>query len=106
MDLNRINTEVGRDPQRLTPWATRLKRTAVLSTHFGPFAAVTLHLATRAQPDIPVIWVDAGYGTAAMYRFADELAAQLKLSLHIVRPRRSRAHREAVDGPLPQLEDP
>ena len=106
MDLNRINTEFGRDPQRLTAWALSLGRNAVVSTSFGPFAAVTLHLATRVQPDIPVVWVDAGYGTAAMYRFADELAALLKLKLHIVRPRRSRAHREAADGPLPLLGDP
>ena len=105
MDLNRINTEFGRDPQRLTTWATSLKRTAIVSTSFGPFAAVTLHMATRAQADIPVVWVDAGYGTPAMYRFADELTALLKLNLHIVRPRRSRAHREAVDGPLPGLDD-
>lgn len=106
MDLNRINTEFGRDPERLTAWALSLGRHAVVSSSFGPFAAVTLHLATRVQPEIPVVWVDAGYSTPAMYRFADELTAMLKLKLYIVRPRRSRAHREAADGPLPLLGDP
>lgn len=106
MDLNRINTEFGRDPQRLTEWAVSTGRNPIVSTSFGPFAGVTLHLATQVQPDIPVVWVDAGYGTAAMYRFADELTEKLKLNLHIMRPRRSRAHREAADGPLPLLGDP
>ena len=106
MDLNRINTEFGRDPRRLTAWALSLGRSPIVSTSFGPYAAVTLHLASQIQPDIPVLWVDAGYGTPAMYRFADALTAQLGLKLHIVRPRRSRAHREAAEGPLPLLGDP
>src|SRR6185295_6981306 len=77
-----------------------------VSTSFGPFSAVTLHLATQVDPKVPVLWVDSGYGTAAMYRYADELERLLKLNLKIYRPRRSRAHREAADGPLPELGDP
>jgi phosphoadenosine phosphosulfate reductase len=105
-DLERVNAELGDDAERLVAWATEPGRHAIVSTSFGPFAAVTLHLATRAWPEIPVLWVDAGYGTAAMYRFADQLVEQLKLNLKIYRPRRSRAHREAADGPLPGLGDP
>ena len=30
-------------------------------------------MATRVQPDALVLWVDAGYGTPAMYRFAERL---------------------------------
>lgn len=106
LDLDRINAEIGREPETIMAWALGLGRRAVVSTSFGPFAAVTLHLATRIQPQIPVVWVDSGYGTPATYRFADELAERLLLNLKIYRPRRSRAHREAVDGPLPQLGDP
>jgi len=105
LDLARTNTELGRDPERLTAWALALGRRAFCSTSFGPFSAVTLHLATRVQPDIPVLWVDSGYGTAAMYRYADELERLLKLNLKIFRPRRSRAHREAVEGPLPEVHE-
>lgn len=105
-DFDRVNAELGEDPERLTAWALSLGQRAIVSTSFGPFAAVTLHLATRQQPDIPVVWIDAGYGTAAMYRFADELVGRLGLNLKIYRPRRSRAHREAADGPLPLLGDP
>lgn len=105
-EIDRVNAESGNDPARLVAWALGLERRAIVSTSFGPFAAVTLHLATRGQPDIPVLWIDAGYGTPAMYRFADELTGLLHLNLKIYRPRRSRAHREAADGPLPALGDP
>lgn len=105
-ELDRVNAERGESPERLLAWATAPGRRAIVSTSFGPFCAVTLHLATQARPDIPVVWVDAGYGTAPMYRLADELAERLKLNLKIYRPRRSRAHREAADGPLPGLNDP
>lgn len=105
-EIDRVNAESGNDPVRLVAWALGLERRAIVSTSFGPFAAVTLHLATRGQPDIPVLWIDAGYGTPAMYRFADELTGRLHLNLKIYRPRRSRAHREAADGPLPALGDP
>ena len=105
-ELDRLNAELGDDPAKLVVWAFAPGRRAIVSTSFGPFAAVTLHLATQRQPDVPVLWVDAGYGTEAMYRFADELTERLSLNLKIYRPRRSRAHREAADGPLPELGDP
>jgi phosphoadenosine phosphosulfate reductase len=105
-DLAKANADFGRDPERLTAWALGLGQRAFCSSSFGPFSAVTLHLAARVQPDIPVIWIDSGYGTAAMYRYVDEITAQLKLNLYIVRPRRSRAHREAADGPLPEVGSP
>jgi phosphoadenosine phosphosulfate reductase len=105
-ELERAAAQLGHDPERLTAWAVGLGRQPFVSTSFGPFAAVTLHLATRAAPAIPVVWVDSGYGTPAMYRFADEVARLLKLNLKIYRPRRSRAHREAIDGPLPELGEP
>jgi phosphoadenosine phosphosulfate reductase len=105
-DFSRINTELGNDPEGLTAWALGLGKRAFCSSSFGPFSAVTLHMATRIQPDIPVIWIDSGYGTPAMYRFVDEVSALLKLNLHIVRPRRSRSHREAADGPLPEVGSP
>lgn len=105
-ELDRVNADLGAAPERLLVWATAAGRCAIVSTSFGPFCAVTLHLAVRARPDIPVVWVDAGYGTPATYRLADELVERLKLNLRIYRPRRSRAHREAADGTLPGLGDP
>jgi phosphoadenosine phosphosulfate reductase len=106
LDLARVNAELGRDAPALVAWALGLNQPAIVTTNFRPFEAVILHLVTRVQPDIPVIWMDNGYNTAATYRFADELTRQLGLNLKIYLPRRTRAHREAVDGPAPALDDP
>ncbi len=105
-ELARANAALGADPERLTAWAVGLGKRAFVSTSFGPFSAVTLHMTTQIQPDIPVIWVDSGYGTPETYRYADELIKQMNLQVTSVRPRRSRAHREAVDGPRPMPGDP
>src|ERR1041385_8247457 len=43
---------------------------AIVSTNFRPYEAVVLHLCVQAQPDIPVLWVDHGYNSAATYRHA------------------------------------
>ena len=106
LDLARVNAELGRDAQALVNWAIGLGRPSIVTTNFRPFEAVILHLVTRAQPDVPVVWMDNGYNTEATYRFADELTKLLNLNLRIYLPRRSRAHREAVDGPVPALDDP
>lgn len=106
LDLPQLNAELGKDPERILDWALGLGRRAVVSTSFGPFAAVTLHMAVQKKPGIPVIWADSGYGTAATYRFAEDVIRKLNLQFHNYRPRRSKAHREAVDGPTPGLDDP
>jgi len=49
----------------------------VLSSSFGAQAAVMLHFATQARPDIPVIFVDTGYLFSETYEFAESLAKRL-----------------------------
>jgi len=105
-DLNHINTTLGHDAQALVDWAVGLNRSTIVTTNFRPFEAVILHMCSRARPDIPVVWMDSGYNTPATYRFADEVTQQLRLNLRIYLPRRSRAHRETIDGPAPALDDP
>ncbi|KQP18371.1 phosphoadenosine phosphosulfate reductase family protein [Pseudorhodoferax sp. Leaf267] len=106
IDLARINTELGRNAPALVDWALGLHQPAILTTNFRPFEAVILHLVTQAKPDVPVVWMDNGYNTEATYRFVDEVTERLKLNLHVYLPRRSRAHREAVEGATPTLDDP
>lgn len=106
IDLSRINTELGRNAPALVDWAFGLHQPAIVTTNFRPFEAVILHLVTQAKPDVPVVWMDNGYNTEATYRFVDELTQRLKLNLHVYLPRRSRAHREAVEGATPGLDDP
>ena len=105
-NLAEINADLGRDAPALVRWALGLGQRAIVTTNFRPFEAVILHMVTRVQPDVPVVWMDNGYATEATYRFADEVTRQLKLNLQIYLPRRSRAHREALEGPAPALDDP
>ena len=105
-NLAEVNADLGRDAPALVRWALGLGQRAIVTTNFRPFEAVILHMVTRVQPDVPVVWMDNGYNTEATYRFADEVSQQLKLNLQIYLPRRSRAHREAVEGPAPALDDP
>lgn len=106
IDLARINTDLGRNAPALVDWALGLHQPAIVTTNFRPFEAVILHLVTQVKPDVPVVWMDNGYNTEATYRFVDEVTQRLKLNLHVYLPRRSRAHREAVDGATPALDDP
>ena len=106
IDLARINAELGHDASALVAWALGLGKRAIVTTNFRPFEAVILHLVTRVQPDVPVVWMDNGYNTEATYRYADEVTHLLGLNLKIYLPLRSRAHREAVDGPTPAIDAP
>ena len=106
MDLTHINATLGHNAQGMVDWAVGLNQTSIITTNFRPFEAVILHMVTRANPRVPVVWMDNGYNTEATYRFADEVTRLLKLDLHIYLPRRSRAHREAVEGATPALDDP
>lgn len=104
--LDTVNRELGAQPESLLAWALGLDERAVATTSFSPFSGVILHMVTQLRPDLPILWMDSGYNTPATYRYADELSKQLKLKLKIVHPRRSRAHREAVDGGVPEIGDP
>ena len=106
LDLAQINTQFGHDAQGLVEWAIGLGQSPIVTTNFRPYEAVILHMVSRVRPDVPVVWMDNGYNTEATYRYADEVTQQLGLNLRIYLPLRTRAHREAVEGPTPALDDP
>jgi phosphoadenosine phosphosulfate reductase len=63
---------------------------------------VILHMVTRVQPDVPVVWMDNGYNTEATY-FADEVTAaraepQDLPAAALTRPPRGRGRRHARAG--------
>lgn len=71
-----------------------------LSTSFGVQAAVMLHLVTRVDPQIPVVFVDTGYLFPETYRFAAELTEKLQLNLRVYSPAQTAARQEALYGKL------
>jgi phosphoadenosine phosphosulfate reductase len=95
-----------KSPLEITRWAiAHAGGRAVVSTNFRPYEAVILHLSVQAQPDIPVLWVDHGYNRPATYKHAEQLRSLLKLNLKAYLPRISAAHRDAVWGSVPDVDD-
>ena len=101
-DLGPLNAELeALDAVSRVRWALQhAPGTHVLSSSFGAQSAVTLHLLSSQQPDVPVILIDTGYLFPETYRFADELTDRLKLNLKVYRPLVSRAWMEARHGRL------
>jgi len=108
--IAKTNAELRRQsPLDTVKWAiAQANGRAIVSTNFRPYEAVILHLATQAQPDIPVLWADHGYNRPATYRHAELLKQQLRLNLKAYVPRTTAAHYDAIhDGPpepLPENE--
>jgi phosphoadenosine phosphosulfate reductase len=96
----------GRSPLEVVGWAiAQAGGRAIVSTNFRPYEAAILHLVTRVQPDIPVLWVDHGYNRPATYLHAEALRRLLGLRIHPYLPRMTAAHRDAVHGPIPTTGD-
>ena len=57
----------------------------VVSSSFGAHAAVSLHLLSRLQKDIPVILIDTGYLFPETYHFVDQLTERLDLNVQVFR---------------------
>lgn len=88
-----------RSAEERIAWA--LENTAgqhALSSSFGAQSAVSLHLATQQQPDMPVVLIDTGYLFPETYRFIDTLSERLALNLKVYRPQIGIAWMEARLG--------
>lgn len=91
----------GQTAEQRVSWA--LQQTPgnhAVSSSFGAQAAVSLHLLSAQQPQIPVILIDTGYLFAETYQFVDSLTERLNLNLKIYRPELGRAWAEARHGRL------
>ncbi len=92
-----------KSPLEVIEWAVgRAKGRAIVSTNFRPYEAVILHLVTRVQQDIPVLWVDHGYNREATYKHAEELKAKLGLNIQAFVPKLTAAHYDAAHGGMPE----
>ena len=108
--ISKANAELrNKSPLEIVKWAvaqaTKENGRAIVSTNFRPYEAVVLHLATQAQADIPVLWVDHGYNRPATYQHAEQLKKLLKLNLKSFLPKISVAHRDAIYGEIPSTDD-
>lgn len=82
-------------------WAfNNLTPNFVLTSSFGAQSAVSLHLLTQFQADIPVILIDTGYLFPETYKFIDQLTEKLKLNLKVYKSDLSPAWLESRHGQL------
>ncbi len=70
----------------------------VMTSSFGVQSAVSLHMLTKAKPDIPVVLIDTGYLFPETYAFIEELTQRLDLNLQVYRNLKTPAWQEAVHG--------
>lgn len=107
LDLDSINRELkDATPEQVVRWGVEQSpERSLVTTNFGPYEAVILHMVTQVKPDIQVLWVDGGYGTPATYRFAEDLINRLNLNLTVYTPLRTRARRDALNGGIPTLDE-
>jgi phosphoadenosine phosphosulfate reductase len=70
-----------------------------LTSSFGAQSAVSLHLATRLQPDLPVVLLDTGHLFPETYAFVDELTHRLGLNLKVYKPEALAAARARIERP-------
>ena len=71
-----------------------------LTTSFGIQAAVSLHLVSRLEAPVQVIWVDTGYLPPETYQYAETLTRLLGLQVHVAQASMSPARMEALHGKL------
>lgn len=100
LDLTQIEADLNRKtPSEIVQKAYQtFGNHLVMTSSFGKYSAVMLHLATQATPIIPVIFVDTGYLTKETYLFADKLAKKFDLNLKIISSDRTPAMQEAIEG--------
>jgi len=73
--------------ERLEWAANNYSDRMILTTSFGAQSAAFLHLATRQNPKLPILFIDTGYHFPETLDFAKELTKKLNLNIKTVRPR-------------------
>tara|TARA_B110000483_G_C17863458_1_gene415063 strand:+ start:29 stop:637 length:609 start_codon:yes stop_codon:yes gene_type:complete len=106
MDIEKINIELAnKTPSEIVQWALTNAQAPILTTNFRPYESTILHLVTKVDPEIKVIWCDTGYNTSNTYQHAEELIELLALNIKLYVPKQTVAYRDVVLG-IPQVEDP
>ena len=71
-----------------------------VTTSFGIQSAVLLHMTSRLEAEVPVVWVDTGYLPPETYRYAETLMGFMRLNLKVAQAEISPARMEALHGQL------
>jgi len=91
-------------PKEIVEWIFELNKKTIITTDFRPYEVALLHLVTKDNPSIKVVWCDTGYNTPQTYKHAEELIDKLSLNIRLYVPKQTVAHRNVTMG-LPSVED-
>ncbi len=104
MDLQTMNHELaGKSAAEIIDRAMQSGQRPIVTTTFGPFSAVFLHMVTQKYPDIPIVWIDTGYNTHETYITAEKIMKLLNLNMHIFTPTMTAARRNALMNGIPEV---
>lgn len=83
LDLDALNGMFEKSrPEQVVAWAaTQFGRELVMSSSFGAESALLIHMATRALPDVRIVWVDTGYLFPETHAFMEELRLRFNLNV-------------------------
>jgi len=93
-------------PKQIIDWAFSAGEKPIVTTNFGPFESVILHLATQCDPSVKVVWIDSGYNLKKTYQFAEKLIDTLNLNVEVYTPKVSASRQDTVFGGVPDVEAP
>lgn len=91
-DINQLNADfAAARPEAILQWAVEtLKRDIAASSSFQTQGVPLLHMISRIQPSLPIIFLDTGYHFPETLVFRDQLVNDWKLNLRVVRAAMSR----------------
>ncbi|MEQ8800078.1 MAG: phosphoadenosine phosphosulfate reductase family protein [Phycisphaerales bacterium] len=105
-DTTNLNQQLAnQSAEAIVAWALSRPGRPLITTNFGPYSAVLLHMCMQVRADLPVLWVDSGYNTRQTYLYAESLIEMLDLDIHVYNPLQSAARRDALMG-IPDVDDP
>jgi len=80
-DFAKINQELeGKKPEEIIAWAVREFRGKIAaSSSFGPESGVLLHMISRIDPSVPILFLETGYHFPETLKYKEDLVTLLGL---------------------------
>lgn len=106
INIKEANTEfLNSNAEEIINFAIQNTCKQILTTNFGPYEAVILHMLIQVRPDIPIIWIDSGYNTRETYLVAKQLIDSMKLNIEVYTPKVTTMRNDCAHGGIPELDD-
>ena len=106
-ELKVLNQQLkGITPAEIVQWVISNAEKPVVTTNFRPYEAAILHVCSKIDPAIKVIWCDTGYNTPQTYKHAKGVIDALQLNVKLYTPKQTAAYRDALFGGIPDVNSP